>query len=373
MTPPVSLPTRTPVRVFIALCAPAFALALALALVLALALALLAPSRALAFEERAFGDLTVRDGEVRSEVAGGMGDVTVEDGGSVAGDVHSGMGDVEVDGRVGGNLQAGFGDVEVDGAVRGDVDAGMGNVSIAGTVGGDMHLGRGDVEFGPGARVAGDLECGSCEIEGNRDAVQGALKLGGMRPGPDGFSGGPGPFGVLGLVGWFFGTLAFVSCAVLAAVLAPGPLSAAARRVEEVPWRSFIFGVASLPAALALFAALAISVVGIPLVPLLAPAYLALVFFGALVAAYVVGRRVVIATGRYHVGDALAATAGAGIVAATVLVPLLGGLLLFALVSLGTGATVLALLSRRRPGVGPAGPAATSASYEDFVRDRRGA
>jgi hypothetical protein len=111
---------------------------------------------------------------------------------------------------------------------------------------------------------------------------------------------------------------------------------------------------------------LVISIVGIPVLLLLAPAYLAFVFFGALVAAYFVGRRVVLATGSYHAGNALAAVAGAIIIAAVYLIPVLGGLLAYGFALFGTGASILALFSRRPP-------RATYASYEAYVHDRRNA
>jgi hypothetical protein len=96
----------------------------------------------------------------------------------------------------------------------------------------------------------------------------------------------------------------------------------------------------------------------------LAPAYLALVFFGALVAAYFVGRRVVFATGHYRGGNALAALVGALILAVAYLIPVVGSLLLYGLALFGAGAAILALFSRRRP-------PATHASYEAYVDDRR--
>ncbi|HEX5699797.1 MAG TPA: hypothetical protein VFX77_04065, partial [Rubrobacter sp.] len=74
--------------------------------------------------------------------------------------------------------------------------------------------------------------------------------------------------------------------------------------------------------------------------------------------------RVLMITGRYRVGNALAAVVGAVILAATTLVPLLGDLLLYALSLLGTGAIILALFSRRSP-------RASHPSYEVYVRDRR--
>ena len=140
---------------------------------------------------------------------------------------------------------------------------------------------------------------------------------------------------------------------MLAAVLAPRPLTSAASRAEESPGRSFVYGLVSLPVVFVLCVVLAVSIVGIPLLLLLVPAYLALLFFGALVAAFYIGTRVLMVTGRYRVGNALAAVVGAIILAATTLIPVLGNLLLYALSLLGTGAIILALFSRRRPRLTP--------------------
>jgi hypothetical protein len=246
--------------------------------------------------------------------------------------------------------------------VGGKIDANFGDVYIGAPVGGDVEVGRGDVEFGPGARVGGDLHYGGGELDGKLAAVEGDVVGGDMRPGMDHEWGG---FGVLDLVGWAFAAALFAACSVLAAVLAPGQVYAATRRAEESPGMSLLFGVASVPAVVVLCVVLAVSIIGIPLLLLLAPAYLALVFFGALVAAYVVGRRVVFATGRYHAGNAFAAAVGAVILAAAYLIPYLGGLLIYGLALFGTGAAILALVSRRRSRTYP--------SYEAYVGDRRDA
>jgi hypothetical protein len=293
---------------------------------------------------KAFGDVVVGPQQTEHVVSTAIGDVTVD--GVVERDVYSGFGNVLVneDGRVGRDINAGFGDVEVYGPVGGEVDAGFGNVYIDAPVRGDVEVGRGDVDLGPGGEVLGNVYYGSGEFRGNRDAVRGTVATGGMRPDvehePDGF-------GIFDLVGWIFATAAFVACSVLVAVLAPGPLLAAARRAEESPGWSLFFGVISVPAVVVLCVVLAVSLVGIPILLLLAPAYLAFVFFGALVAAYFVGRRVVLATGRYHVGNALAAVVGALIIAAAYLIPVLGGLLLYVFALFGAGASILALFSRR--------------------------
>jgi hypothetical protein len=344
-----SLPSRGLVR-------PLLTLSVAI-----LGLVALAPLPAHAFESNAFGDVVVEPGETESDVSTAVGDVTVE--GVVEGDVRSGRGDIEVNGEgVRGDINAGFGDVEVHAPVGGEIDAGFGDVDVDATVRGDVNVGRGDLGLGPAARVYGDVSSGGGEIRQHPEAMVEGKMVTGMRPEVDHDWGG---LGILNILGWVFAAAVFAACSVLAAVLAPRPLSAATRRAEESPALSLLFGVASVPAVVVLCVVLAVSIIGIPLLLLLAPAYLALVFFGALVAAYFVGRRVVFATGRYHVGNAMAAAVGALILAAAYLIPVLGGLLVYGLALFGTGATVLALASRRRSRTYP--------SYEAYVNDRRDA
>ena len=318
---------------------------------------LLPPLPAHAFEKQVFGSVNVDSAEVEDEVYTFFGDVRVD--GLVEEDVKSGMGNIVVNGDgVGDDINAGFGDVEVRAPVGGEIEAGFGDVYVDDTVEGDIDVGRGDVDLGPGAMVRGNVSLGSGKITGNTEALQGTLATD-VSPEMDS---DPDWFVIPGVAGWVFGTAAFVACSVLAAVLAPGPLLAATRRAEASPGLSLLLGVGSVPAFFVFAVVLAVSIVGIPLLLLLAPAYLAFLFFGALVAAYFVGRRVVFATGRYRGGNALAAMVGALILAVAYLIPVLGGLLIYGLALLGTGASVLALFSRRR----------TYPSYEAYVEDSRG-
>jgi cytoskeletal protein CcmA (bactofilin family) len=336
------------------------ALPLATVSAVILGLVVLLPLPAHAAEQRLVGDVVVGPRAVEQNVSTGAGDLEVS--GLVENDVHSGLGDVFVNskGEVRGDVDAGFGDVEIQGPVEGDVHAGFGDVYVNAPVKGDVSVGQGDVDLGPKAEILGNLESESGEITGNEDAVRGDIMARGMA---FDFDKSHGP-GILGFLGWLFAALAFVACAVLAAVLAPGPLAAAARRAEETPGRAFVYGLLSLPAFFLLCVVLAVTIIGIPLLLLLVPAYLALLFSGALVAAFLLGSRVLIITGRYRVGNALAAVVGAMILAAAIWIPVLGDLLLYALFLLGTGAVILALFSRRRP-------RASHPSYEAYVRDRR--
>ena len=315
---------------------PIFLLSL---LVLGLLL-LIPPLPANAFEKRTFGDVIVEPGRFADEASSTFGNVTVR--GPVRGDVVSTFGDVRVYAPVGGDVEAGFGDVYIDSRVGGNVD-----------------VGHGEVGWGPRALVGGNFYCPSCEMARLPDnRIAGEAKFG-MDPSFDRPAGGSR---VLGLVGWFFGTLAFVAVAVLAAVFAPRQLSSSARKIEESFGRSLLVGLVSVPAAVVLSVVLAVSLVGIPLLLLAAPVYLAFVFFGALVAAYFLGRRILLATGRYHAGNALAAAIGALILSAAYLIPFIGSLFLYGFALLGAGAAVMAFFSRNR---------ATYPSYEAYVEERR--
>jgi hypothetical protein len=327
--------------------------------VVVIGLVVISAAPAHAFENKPLGNVVVERGQTEPEVSTPVGDVTVN--GTVEGDVRSGVGDVVVNGKVGGGIKAGSGDVEVNGPVGGDIDAGFGDVEINAPVDGDVEVGRGDVDLGPGGFVRGGVHYGSGEFSGNREAVEGTIRAGGMEPDMDHDWGG---FGILDIVGWLFAATLFVACSVLVAVIAPGPLSAAARKADESPVMSLLFGVASVPAVVVLCVVLAVSIIGIPLLLLLAPAYLALVFFGALVAAFFVGRRVIFAIGRYHVGNAMAAVVGALILAVAYLIPVLGDIFLYGFALFGAGASVLALVSRRRSRTYP---------YYGYYGDRRDA
>jgi cytoskeletal protein CcmA (bactofilin family) len=308
--------------------------------ILVLGLVVLLPLPAWA-DERLVGDIVVSGAE--QDVSTIAGDVTVH--GLVEDDVRSAKGDITVSpgGNVRGDINAGLGNVEIQGPVGDDVHAAVGDVYVNAPVGGDVDVGHGNVKLGPKAEISGDLKYGDGKFAGDSNAVEGDIEANGMTLDLDG-SRGPN---VLGFVGWLFAALAFVACAVLAAVLAPRPLAAAARRVGETPGRAFVYGIVSLPVFFVLCVVLAVTIIGIPLLLLLAPAYLAVLFAGALVAAFFLGTRILMFTGRYRVGNAMAAVVGALILAGTTFIPILGDLILYALCLLGTGAVIMAIFRVR--------------------------
>lgn len=291
-----------------------------------------------------------------------LGDVTIGPGGT-SDSVSTGAGDIEIRGPVEGNVKSSMGDIEIYAPVSGTVYADFGDVEINDRVSGDLKVGHGDVYLEREAIVEGNVVLGNGEIhrKGN-PTVAGYVAAEGMAP-PMRGADRAGGSGIAGFVGWVFATLVFVAISVLAAVLVPRPIESSAQKIEESVGRSLLVGLASVPAALLLAVVLGISIVGIPLLLLAAPIYLAFVFFGAVVAAYFLGRRILFATGRYHGGNALAAMIGAFILAAAYLIPFVGNLILYALALLGTGGAILALLSRRRT--------TSYSSYETYVEERR--
>lgn len=321
------------------------------------ALVLLPSLPANAAEGRAYGDVIVQKGEVEPNVSTAIGDAVIL--GKVRGDVETEKGDVRVEGPVDGNIDCALGDVRVDEPVGGDITVHMGDVYVNDRVGGEIMVGRGDVILQQGARV-NDIQANG-SIQEQPGAVIHGNRMAGMAPGfVRSADGGSGDFG---FAGWLLGALALMCGSVLLAVLLPRPLHASARALDGSPLWSLLLGAASLPGLVVLAILLAISVVGIPLLVLIAPAYVALVFFGACVAAYALGRRALFAAKRYHGGDAWAAAVGAIVLAIVYLIPFLGHFLFFTLALTGAGAAILALLPRRR--IRP-----TYAPYENYAGSR---
>ncbi|MDQ4042824.1 MAG: polymer-forming cytoskeletal protein, partial [Actinomycetota bacterium] len=291
-----------------------------------------------------------------------MGDVVVEEGETVE-EIHTAWGDVLVKGEVEGDVSSGFGNIEIDGPVGGDVDAGSGNVRINAPVGSDVNVGQGEVRLESGAQIEGGVSHGSGNLHRDPGATIGGVETAGMASWDDDDS----PLEVFSdLIGWAVFTSLLVGASVLLTILVPRPLRASARNLEALPGRSLVLGFGLALVVFVFSFLLFVTVVGIPLLLLLWPAYLLLLLFGVIVTAYFLGRKVVLATGRYRAGDGLAAAIGTVLVAVAYLIPFLGGLVFFALALLGTGAAVLALLARRPRG---AAPRATYTSYEDYLRE----
>lgn len=296
------------------------------------------PKPAQALEQKIYGNVFVDSGTTAEEASTALGNVTVH--GIVDNSVSSVYGNIRVNGPVGGGVRTGFGDVKIREPVKGGVVVSFGDVYVDSRVGGDVDVGQGELRLGPDAVVNGHVSVANGTIHATRGAVLRNRFVGGL-PSITHDSNGASP---IGFIWWLSAAVVLVVCCVLATVIVPRPVHAATLRAEQHPGRALLFGATSVTAAVMLAVVLSISVVGIPVLLLLAPAYLALLFLGTVVATFSVGRKVLALSGHHHTNDTLAAAVGALIVATAYPIPLIGHLIFYALTLFGAGAIILVLL-----------------------------
>ena len=347
--------------------------------------AVLAPTGA------AHGDDDALDGDVfqagrrvvLEQTVGGdalLAGATVESNASIDGDASLAGGRVVVRATVGQDLYAAAGQLEIDALVHGNarlaggrvlihpesrIEGGVaiagatvdargdfggyltvagGDVTLGGEVDGDVHVYAERLTVLPGTRIGGELRyrvSGPVSLPEDLEVDAGVIPEEG-----DAAAAGPGLPAMLRNVGWLWLTGLFVLGLLLVRGLA-GFSRRSSAALAARPWFGMAVGLLVLAGVPALAMALALSVVGLPLALLLVLGYLAL-----LLTAYV--------TGALYLGDrALAATgpgrpAGSGrrllalllVLLGLALVgslPVLGGLLRFAVLLLGLGGSVLAL------------------------------
>ncbi|MGI8650430.1 MAG: bactofilin family protein [Rubrobacter sp.] len=286
--------------------------------------------------------VVVERGQVVPEVSSSVGRVMVY--GVVEGDVDSTVGNVVVKGPVGGDVSSGLGNIRIEAPVGGDIEAGFGDVYIDEFVDGNVEVERGDVILTRSAVIEGDVYCGTGLCQYEEGAAVGGRMMAGTMSGAT-LSNAYSPPGVVfgGMLGWLFGVGLLCGASLLMVVLAPVQLAASSRMVESHPVWSMLVGLASVVGAVVASVLLAVSVIGLPLLILIAPLYLALIVFGLVVTAYFAGRKIVLATGGYRQGNVLAAVVGAVVVATVGLLPL-GEMILCFIALLGAGAALMALL-----------------------------
>lgn len=258
--------------------------------------------------------------------------------------LSSAFGDLVVDRPTEGDVECAFGDIRVNEPVNGSVSAGFGDVYLNAPVRGEVEVKYGDVYVSQG------VSHGRISVEGGEIYSGGEMIE--REPGPTNaltsnvlFPGSWSSFG--SFLRWLLGSIGFAACAVLLAAFLPRVMGGVARSVEGSPGWSFLWGVISLPVATVISLALAISVVGVPLLLAVVALYMAALFFGALAVAHAIGRRLLLIFGGHRAGEPVAAAVGAIAVAFLYLIPYLSAILLPVISLLGLGAVIVALFSRR--------------------------
>jgi cytoskeletal protein CcmA (bactofilin family) len=287
------------------------------------------------------GAIVVR-GTVAGDLSGVAGSIRITETGHVRGTVDASAGSVIIDGTVDGDTRIGAGSFDVTDSARigGDLDVGAGYVRVDGAVDGDVRAGGGSVSLGPNANVGGEFRYDAEEFARDPDAVidGGVVRDSNLR--------GDGEIGAVDSVlpSWVGGAYSLAASLLFGVVLLaafPRFSSGVATRALEAPVRSGGIGFGALIAAPIALVLIAVTIVGIPIalagIGLFALAVWAAVVYGK----YAVGTWAIGLVDRDNRWVALVV----GLVGFAVLgsVPILGGLLEFAVFLLGLGALAVNL------------------------------
>lgn len=238
------------------------------------------------------------------------------------------------------------GDVYVDGGqiVRGDVTVIGGNATIDGAIDGDLTVVGGDIDERPGSTITGKIN----NIGGN--VTRGIV-----------------PFGGASVTSYFLddwrviSKIAWSAVVLLFFLIFPVRTRMALDRLEKHPGLAAAIGLAGWVAVIPLAVLLICTVLLIPLVFVEGIALVAGIFIGKAALSLLVGRRLYEAFNpRSTPTPLMALIFGLALITAAELVPILGGLVSALVGLVGLGATILAFVREQSfagpPVAAPAGP-----------------
>lgn len=296
-----------------------------------------------------YGTIIV-EGRVTGDVSGVAGNVVIRESGVVEGDLEAAAGNIRIAGTVQGAVSTGAGSVWLTdtGVVEGDFEVGAGDVRIDGTIQGDAQIGADTIRLGEQATIAGSLTYDG-SLEGNREAVAGEITR-------DRTLGGNLFSDLQPVATWIFAVNAFLFNLLLGVVLLglfPNFSAGVADRVATDPLRSGLAGLGVVVGIPLLLLLIAITIIGIPLSLAGLFAFLVFAWIGLVYGRFAVG---VWLLSLVDIDNKWAGLL-VGLVLAVILwqIPIIGGIINFAIFVLGVGALVLGLVERRRRMSAPSG------------------
>lgn len=315
---------------------------------------------------RVEGDVFVGGGEVRiaGEVTGdvyiGGGTLTLENvvGGSVfaaggnillngvtvGNDVLIGGGNVQIDGqsRIDGQLVAGVGNLQMAGNVGRNLIVGAGNLSLDGQVQRDALLGIGSIQAGSGARVAGTMHL-PANIEESLSPNATFAQIERYQT-PEGDRNSPKDWEGVGRGLKIFSFLSALVLGALALWLFPKQVAAGAERIRQDPGRTLLWGMAAMFLIPFVLVGLLVTIVGIPVAMMLLGLFVMSLYFAKIFVALALGEWIESSL-PYELGKNRFFLFVIGLIAYYVLmmIPIIGGLVMFIGTVLGLGALVLSL------------------------------
>jgi len=274
-------------------------------------------------------------GPVGSDLTVTAADFNLNDGASVA-----------------GNARIFAGSATLGAPISGGLFAKAGSLKLNGTVAGDAELTAGHIAFGPDARIGGTLTYSANEPIDVPSTVAPAerVRFHKLEPGHmfDGLQGHMGrPFreywpSVFGMLSIFVVTIAFlVFIAAVAHAFAPNTTEQLRAEAVEHPFRSILLGGLALSMLFGLIPVSALTLIGIPLIPVVILLILVVWIVGYLLGVYAVAWRISAAFSSTHpglAGQLLVLTLGLLVFALLNFVPFLGWVANLLVIFLGLGA-----------------------------------
>jgi hypothetical protein len=280
---------------------------------------------------------------------------------------------VQSQASIGGNARLTAASVIVDSSVAGSLIGSAGSFTLNGAVAGDARLTAGSLVFGPNAKIGGSLTYFAAEpmvippnvIAADRVHYE-KLSAGSAMDSVGEAMGKAVPRFWPTFFGWFFGfllTIAFLA-ALGAALLAFAPRLTESLRLDAVtaPFRSTMLGILGLSMLIGLVPVSAMTLIGIPFIPVILLAAVVLWIAGYLLGAYAVAVRVAGAfrdEPKTPVAKVLILILGLVVIAALNFVPVVGWLINLVIVFLGLGAItahIVRALAARKGGSGSGQP-----------------
>jgi cytoskeletal protein CcmA (bactofilin family) len=275
------------------------------------------------------------------------------------------------------------GRIQIDGTQNGDAITMNGDITVSGTITGSVRTFNGNVTLLPTARVEGDVAAVNGRVDQQSGAVvtgqvsQGSILRTEPQPQPQQPQVSPQPQpepqpsrprwwerrdgwerrwpDSLARAAFTWATIGFIAFTALIVLLFPTHVQRIAGNLSATPGQAFLAGLAVWVALPILAVALAISIIGIPVLVLMPLAVGALAIFGFAATSLLLGDRLGDAF-RRETNPVIDTVIGAVVLGVLALVPGIGWLAVFLAVTWGIGGSVLLLIPRIRR-TPPAAPA----------------
>jgi len=259
---------------------------------------------------------------------------------------------------VSGDVAIAGGNVTIDGTIKGKLRAAGGIVRINGPVGGDASIAAGTLVLAPNARIDGKLRFHGDELHRDPAAqVKGGVEQEFRAQWSDHPRRTPAQ---RFLHGWIW-SLGLVVLAAFIAAAVPGATQRMAAELRERPWITPLVGLIALTVIPITAVLVMITIIGIPIAILALIGYAALLLLGYVWVAVVAGGmlldRVKPEMAARTAWHALAAALAMLLLAVLVRVPIVGGFVKLAALTVGVGmivAVVMRLAPPRPPSPAPA-------------------